>query len=145
MKSLNLKSLFTGCQKQTFHKVVYYISCILKIDEDIKTILIYWTNWNLYKFCNISVNFKDTKMVDHILKISRPGVFDKRYLSWNTAIIVFMKKFATWTEDDIYIPMFFGTPCRSIFGIYWNNNFLLLWLVFIEFYIVIISWRIEKF
>ena len=31
-------------------------------------------------------------MVDHILKISRPGVFEIRCLSWNTAIIVFMKK-----------------------------------------------------
>ena len=31
-------------------------------------------------------------MVDHILKISRPGVFDNRCLSWETAIIVFMYK-----------------------------------------------------
>ena len=46
---------------------------------------------NLYKFRNFSVNFEDTKMVDHILKISRPGVFDVRCLSWNTAMIVFMK------------------------------------------------------
>ena len=46
----------------------------------------------MYKFCNISVNFKDTKMVELILKISRPGVFDIRWLSWNTVIIVSMKK-----------------------------------------------------
>jgi len=36
----------------------------------------------------ISVNFEDTKMVDHILKISRPDVLDVVCLSWNTAIIV---------------------------------------------------------
>ena len=46
----------------------------------------------LYKFSNISVNFEDTKMVDHILEISRPVVFDIRCLNWNTTIIVFMKK-----------------------------------------------------
>ena len=40
----------------------------------------------------LCTNFEDTKMVDHILKISRPGVFDVGDLSWNTAIIVFMKK-----------------------------------------------------
>ena len=33
----------------------------------------------------------NTKMVDHILKISRAGVFDIRCFNWNTAIIVFMK------------------------------------------------------
>ena len=46
----------------------------------------------MYKFCNILVNFEDTKMINSILKISRPGVSDIRCLSWNTAIIVFMKK-----------------------------------------------------
>jgi len=39
-----------------------------------------------------NVNFEDAEMVDHILKISRPGVFNIRCLNWNTAIIVFMKK-----------------------------------------------------
>ena len=33
-------------------------------------LLIYLINLNLYKFCNISVKFEDTKMVDHILKIA---------------------------------------------------------------------------
>ena len=28
------------------------------------------------KFCIISVNFEDTQMVDNILKISRPGIFE---------------------------------------------------------------------
>ena len=50
-------------------------------------------------------------MVDHILKISRPGVFDSRCLGWNTAIIVFMKK---WIKDDIKVvtefPCFLGHP-----------------------------------
>ena len=41
-------------------------------------------------------------MVDHILKISSSGVFDIRRLSWNTAIIVFLKN-AEWIEDDIKI------------------------------------------
>ena len=31
-------------------------------------------------------------MVDHILKISKPGVFDIRIVNWNTAIILVMKK-----------------------------------------------------
>jgi len=31
-------------------------------------------------------------MVDHILKISKPGVFDIRSVNWNTAIILVMKK-----------------------------------------------------
>jgi len=44
-------------------------------------------------FCNISFNFEDTKMVDHILEISRPGVYDIVCLNWNTAIIVFLTKF----------------------------------------------------
>ena len=70
--------------------------------------------WNTYKFCNISVNFEDTKMVDHILKISRPGVFKSRCLSWNTAIIVFMKKCRMDQrryKSRHWIPMFIGTPC----------------------------------
>ena len=49
----------------------------------------------------MSVNFEDTKMVDHSLKISRPGFLDIRYLSWNTAIIVRSLKNAAWIEDDI--------------------------------------------
>jgi len=58
-------------------------NCILKIDEDIR----YENNFDLlnklkylYKFCNISFNFEDTKMADQILKISRPGGFDVRCL-----------------------------------------------------------------
>jgi len=47
-------------------------------------------------------------MVDHILKISRPGAFDNRCLSWKTAKIVFMKN-AAWIEDDIKIVTKF--PC----------------------------------
>ena len=47
-------------------------------------------------------------MVDHILKISRPGVFDIRRLSWNTAIVVFIKN-AAWFEDDIKVVTEF--PC----------------------------------
>ena len=47
-------------------------------------------NIEIYKFCNISVNFENTKIVDHILEILRPGVFEFRCLNWNTG--VFMKK-----------------------------------------------------
>ena len=47
-------------------------------------------------------------MVDHILKLSRPGVCDIRCLSWNTAIIVFMKS-AAWVEDDLLVVTEF--PC----------------------------------
>ena len=39
-----------------------------------------------------NIFFGDTKMVDHILKISRP-VFDIYSLSWNTTTIVFIKKY----------------------------------------------------
>ena len=80
---------------RTFYKVVY-LSCVIKIDED------------------ISFNFKDTKMVDHILKISRPGVFDIRCLNLNTAKIVNMKIFCMDQRryKSLYlIPMFIGTPC----------------------------------
>ncbi len=52
--------------------------------------------------------FKYTNMVNHILKISRPGAFDIRCLSWNTAIIVFIKNVA-WIEDDIKVVTEF--PC----------------------------------
>ena len=54
------------------------------------------------------------KMVDRILKISRPGVFDIRCLSWNTAIIVFMKKCRMDRrryKSRHWIPMFIGIPC----------------------------------
>jgi hypothetical protein len=51
-------------------------------------------------------------MVDHILKISRPGVFDVRCLSWNTAMI------AAWIKDDIIVviefPCFLGHPVPLI-------------------------------
>ena len=40
-------------------------------------------------------------MVDLILEISRPGVFDIRCLNWNTATILLMGKYCTWIEDDI--------------------------------------------
>ena len=50
-------------------------------------------------------------MLDHILKISRPGVFDIRCLRWNTAIIVFMKD-AAWIEDDIKVV----TECPCLLG-----------------------------
>jgi len=52
-------------------------------------------------------------MVDHILKISRPGVFVVICLSWNTVMIVFMKN-AAWIEDDIKVvtpsPFLLGHP-----------------------------------
>ena len=54
-------------------------------------------------------------MVDHILKISRPGVFDIRCLSWNTASIVFMKRCCMDRrryESRHWIPMF-ETPCTK--------------------------------
>ena len=41
-------------------------------------------------------------MVDHILEISRPGVYDIVCLNWNTAIIVFLKN-SEWIEDDIKV------------------------------------------
>ena len=62
----------------------------------------------------ISVNFEDTKMVDHILKISRPDVLDVVCLSWNTAIIVCMRKCRMDRrryKSRHWIPMFIGTPC----------------------------------
>ena len=59
----------------------------------------------------------DTKMVDHILKISRPGVFYIRCLNWNTAIIVFMKNSA-WIEDDkkvvTELPCLLGHPVQTL-------------------------------
>ena len=67
----------------------------------------------MYKFCNIFVNFEHTKIVDHIFKISKSGVFDIRCLSLNTAIIVLMKN-AKWIEDDIKVvtefPSLLGYP-----------------------------------
>ena len=69
------------------------------------------------KFCNISANFKDAKMVDHILKISRLDVFDTRCLNWIASIIVFMKK--CHMEQRRYksshlIPMFTWTSCTYL-------------------------------
>ena len=54
------------------------------------------------KFCNISVNFENTKMVDNILKISRLGVFD----TWRNCNYYVREK---WIEDDIKLVKEF--PC----------------------------------
>ena len=62
-----------------------FLSCVLKLTKILDI--------HFCKFWNISIKFEDTKMVDHTLKISRPGVFDKRCLNWNTAITVFMNKY----------------------------------------------------
>ena len=73
----------------------------------------------LYKFFHISVNFENTKMVDHSkphLKVSRPGVFDIRCLIWNTEIIVYMKKFRKdWRryKSRHWILMFIGKNIRQ--------------------------------
>ena len=70
-----------------------------------------------FVFTNFAISpiiFEDTKMVDHILKISRPGVFDIRRLSWNTAIVVFIKKCRMVRrryKSRHWISMFIGTPC----------------------------------
>ena len=82
----------------------------------------------MYTFGNIFINFEDTKMVDHILKISIPGVYDIRCLDWNTEIIVFMKKFRMDRrryKSCHWIPMFIGTPCSKILTIYFNLRFAL--------------------
>ena len=72
----------------------------------------------LCTFCNISVHFEDAKMVDHILKIPRPGFFDNSCLSWNTAIIVFMKKCRLQIEDDTKdvteFPCLLGHPVHKV-------------------------------
>ena len=73
-------------------KVVFDFRYLMHGKESIKMRL---TSLDIrYKdnFAIFSVNFEDTKMVDLILKISRPGVFDIRCLSWNSAIIVFKQK-----------------------------------------------------
>ena len=57
---------------QAFQKVAN-LSCDLKINGDTK----YWDNFDLLnklKYVQISQYFEDTKMVDHILKISRAGI-----------------------------------------------------------------------
>ena len=54
------------------------------------------------------------KMVDHILKISRLGVFYIGCLCWSTVINVFMKKCCMnrrLYKSRHWIPMFIGTPC----------------------------------
>ena len=61
-------------------------------------------------------------MVGHILKISRPGVFELRCLSWNTAIIVF-KKNGAWIEDDIKAVTEF--PCLLVHSVYSELNKLI--------------------
>ena len=77
-------------------------SCF-KIDKDIR----YKDNFAIF-----SVNFEDTKMVDLILKISRPGVFDIRCLSGNSAIFVCKQKMERRRYKSRYlIPMFLGTTC----------------------------------
>ena len=73
-------------------KVVFDFRYLMHGKESIKMRL---TSLDIrYKdnFAIFSVNFEDTKMVDLILKISRPGVFYIRCLSWNSAIIVFKQK-----------------------------------------------------
>ena len=70
---------------RAFHKVGG--SCILKIDKDIW----YLDSFNLLNKLIFVTNFAISPMVDHILKISRPGVFDIRCLSWNTAFFVHEK------------------------------------------------------
>ena len=74
----------------------------------------YQINLNWYKF---AVSPSILKMVDHILKISRPGVFDFRCINWKTAIIVFMKKCPMKRrryKRNHWISMFIGTPCIII-------------------------------
>ena len=74
------------------------------IDEDIK-----YRQFYLYKFCNISVNFDDTKMVGLILKISKPGVFDIRCVNWNTTIIVFTKKMPHGSKSSLNSYVYWDT------------------------------------
>ena len=62
----------------------------------------------MYKFCNISVNFENIQMVDHILKILRPGAFD---------ISMFILEYCM--DQRRYksrhrIPMFIWTPCSQL-------------------------------
>jgi len=52
----------------------------------------------VYKF---SVHFEDTKMVDHILKISRPGVFDIIKVEYCNNCCLW--NYAAWIEDDIKV------------------------------------------
>ena len=67
-------------------------------------------------------------MVDHILKIIRPGFFYIRCLSWNTAIIVSMKN-AALIKDDIKVvtefPCLLGHPVQSqlISKLFIKNSF----------------------
>ena len=73
----------------------------LKIEEDKRYSRQFFDLSNelkFYKFCNISANFKDTKMVDHVLKIARPGVIEIRCVNWKIEIIVFMIK---WHMDTV--------------------------------------------
>ena len=81
-----------------------------------------------------NIFFGDTKMVDHILKISRP-VFDIYSLSWNTTTIVFIKKYRMDRrryKSRHWILMFIGTPCmynvtvtRSYYQFCFNITFSL--------------------
>ena len=61
---------------------------------------------------------KKQKIEDHILKISRPGVFDIRCLNWNTVQIVFINKYPMdrrQYKSRHIIPMFIVKPCRIKF------------------------------
>ena len=93
-------------------KVVFDFRYLMHGKESIKMRL---TSLDIrYKdnFAIFSVNFEDTKMVDLILKISRPGVFYIRCLSWNSAIIVFKQKMERRQYKSRHlIPMFLGTTC----------------------------------
>ena len=53
--------------------IVVCLSCVSNIDVDNFDLLI---KLNFVQILPYLRQFKDTQMVDHILKISRPGVFD---------------------------------------------------------------------
>jgi len=72
---------------------------------------------SIYTYIYLYIPINLTKMADHILKISRPGVFDFRCINWKTPIIVFMKKCPMKRrryKRSHWIPMFIGTPCIII-------------------------------
>ena len=84
----------------------------LQIDEDVsyKDKLELLKKFKFVKFCNIWTNFEDTKMVNLILKISRPGVFGIRCVNISGILQLLCSwKNATWIEDDIKVVTEF--PC----------------------------------
>ena len=95
---------------RAFHTVVYF-SWILKLTKilEIMKILIFAITLSI---------LKKQKIEDHILKISRPGVFDIRCLNWNTEQIVFINKYPMdrrQYKSRHIIPMFIVKPCRIKF------------------------------